>query len=199
MASVKPLALVLALLPQWLSAQESPADTSAFRAGQWGVQFGAGFGLANVGILRFTSPRSAWMLLLDVSGEFLNGTRTDVLGATSDQKDHTVGIATGVGKRFYQAARHKVRSFQSIGVAGSYQDQKQSITGTTFTFTQWRAGALGELGAGYWVTQNLSLGGTANVSAGYSHRLTDGGASKVDENGWFVSGVNVLLVFGLYF
>src|SRR5437773_10883079 len=97
MASVKPLALVLALLPQWLSAQESPADTSAFRAGQWGVQFGAGFGLANVGILRFTSPRSAWMLLLDVSGEFLNGTRTDVLGATSDQKDRSEERRVGNG------------------------------------------------------------------------------------------------------
>jgi hypothetical protein len=153
--------------------------------------------------MKFTSPRSAWLLLFDVSGEFLSGKRTnDALGVTSDVKDRALFFATGVGKRFYQAPRHKVRSFQSIGIIGSYGEQKQSYTGSTFTSfasKRWAAGALGELGAGYWVTPNLSLGGTANLTAGYSHRLIDNGNDKIDENGWFVSGVNVLLVIGLYF
>ena len=67
MPSGKLLALPLSLLPTSLAAQEPAAgQAQELRAGQWGVQFGAGFGLANVGVMRFTSPSSAWLLLFDV-------------------------------------------------------------------------------------------------------------------------------------
>lgn len=198
MPSFRLLALALALLPTCLSAQESSADTAGFHAGQWGVQFGASsFSVVNIGILRFSSPRSALMLRLDFSGEFLSGTRTAV-GVSDDQNDRSVFVAAGLGRRFYQAPRHKVRSFQSIGVAGSYQDQKRTIAGTTFRAKSWNAGLLGELGAGYWVSPNLSLGGTASIAAGRTHRHTEEG-DEVDESGWFVSSVSAFLVVGLYF
>jgi len=198
-ASIKPLALALSLLPMCLAAQESSSDTSAFHAGQWGVQVGTSGSLVNLGILRFTGTRSAWMLRLDFFGEFLSGSQTDALGATSDAKDRSVQVAVGLGKRFYQAPRHKVRSFQSIGLAGSYVDQKQNVAGSTYTFGTWHAGLFGELGAGYWVTPNLSLGGTATAGAGYSHRNTETPGNKLTETGWFLSGVNVFLTVGLYF
>jgi hypothetical protein len=199
MPSLKPLALVLALLPTCLSAQQASVDTTGFHAGQWGVQLGAsGSGLVNLGILRFSSPRSAWMLLVEFSGEFLSGTRTDV-GVSEDQDDRSVSVAAGVGRRFYQAPRHKVRSFQSIGVFGSYDDFKQDFPGGTFRSKNWRAGLLGELGAGYWVTPHLSLGGTASIAAGRSNRRQESGTASIDESGWFVSGLNVALVVGLYF
>lgn len=197
------LVVMIALVPfvpTRIAAQETSADTTGFRAGQWGVQVGASFALANIGILRFTSSRSAWLLRLDVNAEFLSGTHTDLTGASTDVNDRTVYFAAGLGKRFYQAPRHKVRSFQSLGVVGSYVDQKQSFpSGPTYTTTRSAAGLFGELGAGYWVTSNLSLGGTATASAGYSHHSTDNAGDKIRENGWFVSGVNVMLVVGLYF
>ena len=198
MPSFKSLALVLSLLPVCLAGQENSADTSRFHAGQWGLQFGLGSGLVNLGILRFSSPSSALMLLFDINAEFLNGTRTNALG-TSDENDRNVFFATGIGKRFYQAPRHKVRSFQSIGVAGSYSDRKQTFGTTTFTATDWRLGLLGELGGGYWVTPNLSLGGTATASAGYAHSLTDDSSTRIRQNGWFLSGVTVFLSIGFYF
>ena len=58
---------------------------------------------------------------------------------------------------------------------------------------------MGELGAGYWVTPNLSLGGTASVFGGYARQRGENGPVSSNQNGWFVSGVNVLLVIGLYF
>lgn len=200
MRSLSACALALSLLPCYIAAQETATDTTGFHAGQWGVQFGAGgsFGVANVGILRFSSPRSALMLRLDFSGEFLSGTRTGV-GVSEDQEERSVFAAAGLGKRFYQAARHNVRSFQSIGVFGSYQDQEQTIGATAFRQNSWRAGLFGELGAGYWITPNLSLGGTASVSAGRAHLRREVGTDQVSENGWFVSGVDVVLVVGLYF
>lgn len=199
MPSLKPLTLALSLLPMCLAAQESSTDTSGFHAGQWAVQFGAGFGLANIGILKFSSPRSAWMLRFDVNAEFRSGTSSTDFVGTSDVKDRSVTFATGLGKRFYQAPRHKVRSFQSIGLFGSYADYKQTFTSETFTFTEWRAGVLGELGAGYWVTPNFSLGGSGIMTAGYSDHTTDNSTTRTETNGWFVSGVTVQLIIGLYF
>jgi hypothetical protein len=199
MPSIRSFAVALFLLPGLLAAQQTPADTTGFHAGQWALQFGAGFNVANLGILRFSSPRSAWMLLLDAHVEFLSGTSTDFNGVPSDAEDRTVFFAAGVGKRFYQAPRHKVRSFQSVGLVGSYSDQNQTFSGAVFKNTQWRAGLMGELGAGYWVTPNLSLGGTASVSGGYGKRISENSPRSSKTDGWFVSGVNVLLVFGLYF
>ena len=198
MASIKPLALALSLLPMCLAAQETSGDTSGFHSGQWGVQVGTSGSLVNVGILRFSSPRSAWMLLVDFSGQFLNGSQTSA-GTTTDANERFVNVLVGVGKRFYQAPRHKVRSFQSIGVAGSYQDQKQNFSGTPYRFGTWSAGPFAEVGAGYWVTPNLSLGATGTASAGYSHRKTESGGSNLSENGWYVSAFRVFLAVGLYF
>ena len=198
MPSLRALALALSLLPTYVAAQETATDTTGFRRGQWGVQFGAGFGLANVGVLHFSSPHSAWMLQLDVGAEYLSGTQTTV-GAVSDVDDRNVTFGAGIGRRFYQAPRHNVRSFVSVGAAGSLSDQKQTIGAATYTFTTSRAGLFFELGGGYWVTPNLSLGGTASVAGGLSHRVSDNSSTRISETGWFVSGVNVLLAVGLYF
>lgn len=199
MRSFASFALVLVLVPMSLAAQDNSRDTSAFRAGQWGLQFGLGSGLVNLGILRFTSPSAAWMLRLDLNAEFLNGTSTTPID-TTDANDHSMYFAAGIGKRFYQAPHHNVRSFQSFGVAGSYTDRKQTFgVGNTYTTTNASLGLLGELGGAFWITPNLSLGGTATASAGYEHRVTDNSGTKVRQNGWFVSGVTVFLSVGLYF
>ena len=198
MRSFTSFALVLMLVATSLAAQETPRDTSAFRARQWGLQFGLGSGLVNLGILRFTSPSAAWMLRLDLNAEFLNGTSTTPID-TTDANDRSVYFAAGIGRRFYQANHHKVRSFQSFGIAGSYADVKQTFGTNTFTSTNASLGLLGELGGAYWVTSNLSLGGTATASAGYEHRVRDDSATKVRQNGWFVSGITVFLSVGLYF
>jgi len=205
MPSFRSVVLALSMVPAYVAAQAAH-ETNEFHAWQWALQFGAGggFGLASIGILKFTSPRSAWMLRFDVDGEFLKGQTTDASGTSSDAKEHFVFFATGLGKRFYQAPRQKVRSFQSIGVIGSYSNQKTERSGSSFEFRRWAAGLLGELGAGYWVTPSLSLGGTANLSAGYSERHEVSGLNTTsqittDETGWFVSGVNLQLIIGLYF
>ncbi len=214
MPSFRSVVLALSVIPAYVAAQDARTEpggqeTNEFHAGQWALQFGAGtgggFGLASIGILKFTSPRSAWMLRFDVNAEFLQGQTTDAFGTSSDVKDHAVFFATGIGRRFYQAPRQRVRSFQSIGVLGSYTSQKQTLgSGATFSFRRWAAGLLGEVGAGYWVTPNLSLGGTASLSAGYSerHNVSAGSTTSqvvTDESGWFVSGVNLQLIIGLYF
>src|SRR5258705_13287062 len=69
---LKSLALALSLIPLCLAAQESP-----FHGGQWAMQFGGGSSLFSLGVLKFTSPRSAWLLDLATSASILNAKSTD--------------------------------------------------------------------------------------------------------------------------
>src|SRR6267378_405687 len=71
MASFKPLALALFLVPASLAAQDSAPE---FHAGQWALQFGGNLDLATFGIIRFSGPRSALVLNFDVAGQVLKGT-----------------------------------------------------------------------------------------------------------------------------
>jgi len=198
MASFKPLALVLSLLPVVASAQESTPD---FRPGQWALQFGGNLNLATFGIMRFSSPRSALVLNVDLTASFMNGKTTDPFGGSSDANDHTALIQGSLGKRFYQSVRSKVRSFQTIGIVGGYVDQKVTFSPTTTSRSKSVFGGLqGEVGGGYWLWSNLSLGGTASARVAYSHQESSqsGGFSRT-QHGFGISGVNVTLVLGLYF
>ncbi|HMG19514.1 MAG TPA: hypothetical protein VK573_12370, partial [Gemmatimonadales bacterium] len=81
----------LVLLPGTLIAQDSVpvSDSPPFHRGQWAVQFGGGVNLFSLGVLRFTSPKSAWLLDVDASAFILNGKLTDNFGGgTTDAHDH---------------------------------------------------------------------------------------------------------------
>ncbi len=198
MASLKPLALLLSLLPVVASAQESTPD---FRHGQWALQFGGNLNLVTLGIMRFSGSRSAWVMNLDVSGQFLKGTVTSG-GFTGDANDHSVFMQGGVGRRFYQSVHSRVRSFQSIGVTGGYFDQEITFAfGATSKSTQWFGGLQGQVGGAYWLASNVSLGGTASASATYAHRETTqpAGGTELKQHGIVIQGVNVALVLGIYF
>lgn len=202
MASFKPLALALFLFPVCASAQESTAPE--FHSGQWALQFGGNLDLVNFGIMRFSGPRSAWMLNLDVAGQFLKGTVSQPGVGVSDANDHNLFLGASVGRRFYQSIRSKIRSFQGIGITGGYSDQQNTFgIGFTTKNKQWFGGLQGQVGGAYWFSSNLSLGGTASLSAAYTDREATqsgtGGDSVLKQHGMVISGVDVGLVLGIYF
>ena len=187
------------LLPSVVSAQD--ATTPEFRPGQWALQFGGNLNLATFGVLRFSGPRSAWMLNLGVAGEFLNGTITDP-GGSGDADDHFLMLQAAIGRRFYQGVNSKVRSFQSLGVTGGYLNQKLDFgVGSTTRNKSWFSGLQGEVGGAFWLSSNISLGGTASASATYVHRKTTQtfSSSELKQQGFAISGVNVALALGIYF
>src|SRR2546427_13170242 len=75
---VKTLALALSLIPLCLAAQESP-----FHGGQWAMQFGGNANLFSLGVLRFTSAHSAWLLDLSNTAQVISATGTDNFGTTT--------------------------------------------------------------------------------------------------------------------
>lgn len=192
------LALVIPLFPQCVSAQDSTAPE--FRHGQWALQFGGNLDLVTLGIMRFSGPRSALLLSFDLTGSFMNGTVTDPLGS-ADANDHSVFFQAGVGRRFYQNVRSKVRSFQTIGIIGGYIDGKNTISANTTTRSRSMFGGLrGEIGGAYWFSSNLSLGGTASAAAVYQHEeYTQSGGFSRKRHGFAIGGVDVALVLGIYF
>ena len=64
--------LALAAIPGFLIAQVPP-DSQPFHRGQWAMQFGGGSDLFSLGVLLFTSPRSAWLLDFSNSVTVLDG------------------------------------------------------------------------------------------------------------------------------
>ncbi len=114
MVSFKSLALALSLTPLCLAAQESP-----FHGGQWAMQFGGNSNLFSLGVLHFSSARSAWILDLSNSVTVLNATNTDKFGGTSTSADQQfINLDARLGKRHYHTGNAKVVSFQTLALEG---------------------------------------------------------------------------------
>jgi hypothetical protein len=202
MASFKPLALALFLVPASLAAQDATAPE--FHAGQWALQFGGNLDLATFGIMRFSGPRSALVLNFDVAGQFLKGTLTQSSVGVSDANDHTFLFRVSVGRQSYHPIRAKVRAFHTIGLTGAYVDQRNTLgVGFDQKYKAWSGGLLAQAGGAYWLSSNISLGGTASFSAEYTHRHTTqnagGGTSELKQHGVVLVGPDVALVLGIYF
>lgn len=202
MASFKPLALALFLVPACMAAQDATAPE--FHAGQWALQFGGNLDLATFGIMRFSGPRSALVLNLDVAGQFLKGTLTQSSVGISDANDHVFFLRASIGRQTYHPIRSKVRAFHGIGLTGGYLDERRTFgIGVTQKSKAWFGGLLGQAGGAYWLSSNISLGGTASLSATYTHNETTqeagGGTSELKQHGMVISGVDVALVLGIYF
>lgn len=199
MASLKSLALVLSLLPSCLSAQESnSSDTTRFHGGQWAMQFGGNANLFSLGILRFTSGHSAWLLDLSNAANVITATSTDNFGATTSADQQFINLDVRLGKRFYQARHPKVVSFQTLALEGGLTDQAFDLTGTHYRQTNTYVGINGELGGAYMLTSGVSIGGTASLSAGYLSFKGNDSFGRAKGHGYY-NTVRVMVALGLYF
>jgi len=188
---------VLLLLPAVASAQESASEQ--FRPGQWAMQFGGNANLFSLGVLRFTSTHSAWLLDLSNTASVLNATSTDKLsGTTSSADQQFINLDARLGKRFYQTRHARVVSFQTLAVESGLTDQMIDVSAGNVRQTTWNAGINGELGAAYMLTSGVSVGGTASVSAGYFSFKRDDPIASQTGHGYY-NGIRVMVALGLYF
>jgi len=199
MASLKSLTLALSLIPFCLSAQETVrSDTTRFHGGQWAMQFGGNSNLFSLGILRFTSAHSAWLLDLSNAANVINASSTDNFGTTTGADQQFINLDARLGKRFYQTGHPKVVSFQTLALEGGLTDQMFDLAGSHYRQTSTYAGINGELGAAYMLTSGVSVGGTASLSAGYLSFKGNDSFTKRKGHGYY-NTVRVLVALGLYF
>jgi len=187
------LVLALSLIPLCLAAQESP-----FHGGQWAMQFGGGSNLFSLGVLKFTSAHSAWLLDLSNAANVITATGTDNFGTTTSANQQYINLDARLGKRFYQSRQTKVVSFQTLAVEGGLTDQAFDLTGSHYRQTNTYVGLNGEFGGAYMLTSGVSLGGTASISTGYLSFKGNDSFSRQKGHGYYNS-VRVMVALGLYF
>ncbi|HEY2853634.1 MAG TPA: hypothetical protein VGJ18_12350 [Gemmatimonadaceae bacterium] len=155
-------------------AQASADTASAFRRGQWGVEFIPTTTLTEGGVLRFSTPSRAWVL--DGSASFDNESNTVTSGP--DQSARTIGVNARIGPRWYHSEYERVVRFAGVGVTGSYSGVSQSGPNNN-RGESWTAGAYGELGLQYLFTRHLGLGVRADVVVSrLSQHFTESGGTQ---------------------
>jgi hypothetical protein len=160
-------ALVVACVSRAASAQtEGPV------AGTWAVEggpFGGG------GLMHFRSPTSATMI--GVSAYF---TRMD---DGSGSALTFVSSQLRLGLRSYGESRNNVRRFSTLsGILGFERDDNPGEN-------TWLVGAAWEIGAAYFFTPHVSMGGSGDLNATYGF---GGGAGGGDRAGISISGFRLL-------
>jgi hypothetical protein len=166
-----PVALALFGPGRALTAQQiAPSDTTPFRRGQWALQFAVGANFGSLGALKFTSPRSAWLLDFQFNGNHSHARFPVAPDSVVEQFSSTAQLTTRVGKRVLQA-HHMVASYETVGILGGFAHDCSGGTAYplgSFCSNGWTAGAFGEVGAIYLLTPHLSLGGAFGVSFAYA-------------------------------
>lgn len=199
--------LLLSTLPVAARAQSAAADSTGFRAGQWGAEFtlGTGSGIASgVGALRFFSESRA--LLLDVNGRLFRET------GDAPTKRTESAIILRVGPRWYRPVKGRVLQYLSLGVIASHERRdipdyvSSSYPPSTLKSTASGAGAFGELGGSWMVTPQLSLGASWQAAVQYARNSQDGRTISptlivpaVRSNVWSVSAGTLSLRAGVFF
>lgn len=139
-----------------VGAQQATAGDSLFRRGQWGVQFTPDE--LGAGVLRFSSPRRAWVL--DASVQHQQQTLEN--GGT-DTKSRLWGGQLRLGSRGYRPLSRGTLSFGELGLRGDYMGTSNSGR----TSRMWSAGAYAALGVAYRVTPRFGVGATSGVELTY--------------------------------
>ena len=156
----RPLAIALSLFvtPAIVHAQQASPDSMP-HAGTWGAEVFLGNAGSGASILRFRSPKVALLFGADFSYSH-SGEDNGTIGLPATT---TTNVAARLGFRNYRgSSADRLRPVVGAGLRSSYADATNA--------SLWTAGAYGELGAMYFLTPHISLGGTGELQASYGKR-----------------------------
>lgn len=186
-------AFLVTTLPAIGSAQAATADTLPFRPGQWAVQFWM-FTSQGVGVLRFRSPSSAWLLDGSLQVE-------EMYSSLSHRTLASVSIRAGL--RSYRPLAPQVVRYVGGGVTGVYQTYRNELRTIDTEYGSWMAGGGGyaEIGAEYRITSYLGVGASSAASLLLRGGRSDPGAAEdeTSEFGWTLSAGSIRVLATIYF
>ena len=127
--------------------------------------------VATLGVLRFTSTASAWLLDARVSGQHTHADDrfptasgdTTISGFSSN-----ASVSFRAGWRFYRSVSREVLSFLSLGLLGGFTHFAQGFDRSVREDNGWSAGAFGEIGGTYLLNPHIGIGLTADVAVTYN-------------------------------
>jgi hypothetical protein len=166
--------LLGALGPALRAQQAAPPDTTPFKRGQWALQFGGGVYFGSLGALKFTSPRSAWLIDFQFNGGHSREQYLVRPDSVVDAITSTARFTSRLGRRAYQP-HQVVASYETVGILGGLAHDcfgGSAFPGSAHCSNGWTAGAFADVGAVYLVTPHFSLGGAVGISFAYSRTTT---------------------------
>jgi hypothetical protein len=173
-------------------AQTAP-DSIGPRQGTWGVEatYGPSVGAS---VLRFSSPRSAWILGVSFSvGQETADVPLDFLGNTTP-KTITVGtVGVRAGHRWWRGELNQaLRPFVGLGLGGQYTNANGARMN--------EASAFGELGATYFFSPHVSLGGAGDLAIAREHYRYENSTGPAEtRDSWYFRGDVARLTAAVYF
>ncbi|HEU5175411.1 MAG TPA: hypothetical protein VFT96_11700 [Gemmatimonadaceae bacterium] len=205
------VALLTALVvsPESAQAQNLPVsqpasvDSLQFRPGQWGAIVGIGDDVAALGVLRFRSHRTAWVL--NANGSAFTG-KAKIEEVDAEQNVKSSGFTARLGLRRYRPLESRVvAAYSGAGITGvaTWIDSDLSV-GEELSGRMYGAGVYGELGVEYRAARYIALGvrSQADVTRrwGSETRTTLGGPPlRVDPREFGASIGRLEVLASLYF
>jgi hypothetical protein len=160
------------------------AQTDGPTAGTWGIEGSTG----SASLLRFRSAASAW--LIGANG-FLNRLEVPafdpVSGQTITRTETLANAQLRLGIRHYGDVHDHVRRFSTLSGVLGYEHASSGNDG-------WTVGAGAELGAAYFFTPHVSMGGSGELNASYAAVSSSG-----LENRFALSFAGFRLLGAVYF
>ena len=182
-------ALVLVLTPTLAVAQA--ASDSTPRPGSWGAEVFIRDGGTGASLLRFQSSSRA--LVLGAEFDFQNvDTEAGTVSVGGDGTRSNLALRLGV-RSYRQSSTERLRPVIGFGARGAYGNGPSD-------FTDWSAGVYGELGAVYFLTPHVSLGGTGEMNASYGKRTqTLSSGVEIDQSSTSFGASLMRVMLSVYF
>jgi hypothetical protein len=184
------VAASLLVVPAIGYAQQTPTD-SVPRAHSWGAEVFLGSGGTGASILRFQSPRFALLFGADFSMSHIDQT---IDGGTSTVTQSNLGARFGV-RSYRHSSAERLRPVIGFGARASYAKGSPDVR-------IWTTGVYGELGAMYFLTPHVSLGGTGELQASYGKRKQTTGIAgqiEVEQTTTVISASLMRVMLAVYF
>ena len=179
-----------------------PASGLVFRPGQWGAEFGVTANFPSVGVMRFHSDRSAFLVSLDMSYLTYEDTFEPPFSGPSESSENTQRDVTILaGLRQYRPLVERAAAFTTFGaLAGSFSETSKSETAPNEELSGWQVGAFGELGGTWLLSRNMGLGASFPVSYVYfKSSVSLEGQGDVERKGFAFSAGEARLLLTLFF
>lgn len=173
---------LVAVFPLTVAAQQEQGPTR----GTWGVEGSSRLGGS---LLRFRSPASAWVM--QVGGGYMHVSQDGPTAFLSPPADNQVDATLRFGLRRYRRTQDQARPFTTLSIVGGYED--------VFRMRTWTAGVSGDVGAAYFFTPHVSLGGAGELEVDHSWRTTESGSGPVRQRILIASFNGFRLIGSVYF
>lgn len=174
--------VLLASLPLAVVPAQQPGPIK----GTWGIEASSRPGGS---LLRFRSPTSAWVAQASADYEHLSQASPAI--PFSNGTEDLVNVGLRIGVRTYSSPGEHLRPFRTISALAEYQQ--------AYGLHWWSWGAAADMGAAWFFSPHVSLGGAGELAVQYARRSTESSVGTIRQNQFGIAFNGFRLLGAVYF